>query len=146
MIRYAAALSVLALAACAQPQPVDPRAPEAAQVYQNLQLQNVEQQMIDDDKQLTYGLAAVNCGLRSQQWMNMLQAVYQSDYKVELQRHPLTAEQQAEAKAYAEAHISNPSPPPYICELLANDEALPQIDYNVGLESLIIASTQKKAS
>jgi len=145
MIRYAAVLSVLALAACAQPPPADPRAPEAAQVYQNLQLLDVEQRMIDDDKQITYGLAAVNCGLRNQQWMDMLQAVYAKDYAAELKIHPLTAAQQDDAKLYAQAHISDPSPPPYICEMLSADSALPEIDRSVAYESLIIAATAKKS-
>jgi hypothetical protein len=153
MIRYAAALSVLVLAACAQPpspaseaqiQAANARADEAAQVYQDLQLTQFEQQMTDDDKRLTYGFAVVNCGLRNQQWLDMLQNVYSRDYATEFQRHPLTPEQTAEARAYAESHISNPYPPPYICQLLSTDSSLPDLDYSVGVESLILASEKKK--
>lgn len=157
MIRYAAALALLALAACAgqpakpalsaaQIQAINAKAEEAAQVYQTLQLREFEQQMLDDDKRLTYGYAVVNCGLRDQQWMDMLKEVYARDYRAEFQRHPLTPEQEAEAKAYAEAHISNPYPPPYICGRLAQDYSLSDLDYSVGVEALILASEKKKAS
>jgi len=153
MIRYAAALSLFALAACASSQPPmtqaqieanNARADEATQVYQNLQLAEFEQQMTDDDKRLTYGFAVVNCGLRNQQWLDMLQTVYAMDYGLEFQRHPLSPEQAAQARAYAEAHISNPSPPPYICGVLSKDSSLTDLDYSVGVESLILASQKKK--
>ncbi len=74
----------------------------------------------------------------------MLQNVYSQDYVAELQRNPLTAEQMTQARAYAEAHVENPSPPPYICQRLSEDTALPQLDRAVGLEALIVANTKKK--
>ncbi len=102
--------------------------------------------MRTDDDRLTYGFAAVSCGLRSPQWLDMLQYVYAHDYQQDLQQNPLTPEQLVEARAYAAAHISNPSPPPYICGRLATDSTLADLDYSIGLESLILASEKKKQS
>ncbi len=152
MNRFAAVLLLTALAACsgsppmsqAQIEGVNTRADEGQQIYQSLQLAQFERQMLDDDKRLTYGFAVVNCGLRDQQWMDVLQNVYFRDYDSEIARHPLTPEQAAEARAYAEAHISNPSPPPYICERLAKDSSLADLDYSVSIESLILQSERKK--
>jgi len=130
----------------AQIEGINTRADEGQQVYENLRLAAFEHQMLDDDKRLTYGFAVVNCGLRGQQWMDVLQNVYFRDYDAEFARDPLTPEQAAEARAYAEAHISNPSPPPYICGRLAKDSSLADLDYSVGVESLILQSQRKKTS
>jgi len=154
MIRYAAALSILALSACAsspaispaQIQAINAKADEGAQAYQNLQLAEFDQQMRGDDDRLTYGFAVVNCGLRDRQWLDMLQSVYATDYEAEFQRHPLTPAQEAQARAYAEAHISNPSPPPYICGRLSKDSSLADLDFSIGVESLLLASQKKKES
>lgn len=154
MIRLTAALFLLALAACAstpaenpaQTAAINARADEAAEVYQDLQLVAFEQQMTDDDKRVTYGFAVVNCGLRDQHWMDMLRGVYARDYEVEFQQHPLTPAQQAQAKAYAEAQISDPSPPPYICQRLSEDSTLADLDYSIGVESLLLAAEKKKES
>jgi hypothetical protein len=149
MIRILAAISMLALTACAATPPPaapSPQAVEAMQVYQDLKLQQVEQQMMPDNRRMTYGNAVVNCGLRSPQWLNMLQLAYARSYQSVLQQTPLTPDQLVQAKAYAEANIANPTPPPYICGRLANDASLPDLDYAAGVESLILISPKKKPS
>lgn len=147
MIRTLTAISMLALTACAATPPPaapSPQAIEAMQVYQDLKLQQVEQQMMPDNRRITYGNAVVNCGLRSQQWLNMLQLAYARKYQSVLQRTPLTPDQLVQAKAYADANISNPIPPPYICGRLATDASLPDLDYAVGVQSLIVIAQEQK--
>ncbi len=143
MIRIAIALSVLTLTACASPPPESPQTAQAksdaAQVYQDLQVRYVQQQMMYYNDVLTYGNAAVNCGLRTPQWHTLLQQVYSQQYALLLQQVPLNANQQAQAVSYAAAHVQNPSPPPYICGRIARDTLLPVLDSAVAMRSLEVA-------
>lgn len=149
MIRYAAALMLLALAACAGPQvsaqqqAINARADQAALFYQQMRLTAFEQEMLHSDKELTYGYAVVNCGLRRPDWMAMLQEVYKVKFRTVYRLYPLTPDQITEATRFAEAHVSNPSPPPYLCGRLATDAALPELDYEVAMMSLILASEKQ---
>ena len=144
MIRYALAVSVLALSACAQPPPAPPtaQAVEAIQVYQDLQVKNVQQQMSYYNSVLTYGNAVVACGIRSPQWYTQLQGVYGEQYALELQRVPLTAEQQAQVLAHSATEVQNPSPPPYICFRIRQDPLLTSLDAAVAEQSLKVATAQ----
>ncbi len=143
MIRFALAVSVLALSACAQPPaPPTPQAVEAIQVYQDLQVKSVQQQMSGYNNLLTYGNAAVSCGLRSPQWYTQLQGVYAYQYGLGLQRVPLNPEQQAAVLAHSTAEVQNPSPPPYICARIQKDPLLPALDAAVAEQSLKVATTQ----
>jgi hypothetical protein len=146
MIRFTIALTFLALTACAAgaPQPAvqSPMAAESTQVYQSLQLHEVEQQMLNDDDEITYGNAVVACGLRDQHWLDVLQGVYASDYAVELQRIPLNPDQLAAAKTFAQDRIQNPTPPPLICQMLSTDSALGELDNSVAVESFTMASAK----
>ena len=151
MIRYAALLPLLVLAACASPRqpvaaaaPPNPQAVEAAQVYRQLVVAQVEQHMLTYARRITYGYAVVNCGLRSPQWMDVLRSAYWRRYRIQLQQTPLSADEMAEAQAFAEAHISNPTPPPYICQRIAADQTLPDLDNAVGNEALRLMATERK--
>ena len=144
MIRFAIALSVLALTACATPPPPESTASiqaksDAAQVYQDLQVRYVQQQMMYYNNVLTYGNAVVNCGLRTPRWYTLLQQVYSQQYALELQRVPLNTDQLAQAVSYAAAHVQNPSPPPYICGRIAQDTLLPVLDSAVAMRSFEVA-------
>lgn len=148
MIRIAPALSLLglaclALAACAAKPPAPP-APQAVvgdQVYQDLKLQHFEQQMLTDDNKLTYGNAVVACGLRSQQWLTVLQTVYLRDYSTELQKIPLSYQQAVAARTYAGEHMQQPTPPELICNMMEKDTALADLDFAVAAESYILATS-----
>jgi hypothetical protein len=149
MIRFAIALSVLTLTACASPPPESPQTAQAksdaAQVYQDLQVRSVQQQMMTYNNVLTYGNAAVNCGLRTPQWYTLLQQVYGQQYALELQRVPLNASQQAQAASYAAAHVQNPSPPPYICGRIKQDTLLPVLDSAVAMRSFEVAYAKARS-
>ncbi len=144
MTRFALAVSVLALSACAQqpPAPPTPQAVEAIQVYQDLQVKSVQRQMSYYNNVLTYGNAVVSCGIRSPQWYTQLQGVYAYQYGLELQRVPLNPEQQAAVLAHSTAEVQNPSPPPYICFRLQQDPLLLSLDAAVAEQSLKVATTQ----
>jgi hypothetical protein len=139
MIRYAIILSVLALTACAQPAPPTPAQVQAkvdaTQVYQDLQVRDVQQQMMYYNSVLTYGNAVVNCGLRTPQWYTLLQGVYAQQYAQVLQRVQLNAAQQTEALRYATTQVQNPTPPPYICWRIQEDTLLPTLDQAVATHS-----------
>jgi len=147
MIRYAIALSVLALTACAQPAPLTPEQAQAkadaTQVYQDLQVRDVEQQMMYYNNVLTYGNAVVNCGLRTPQWYTLLQGVYSQQYGLVLQRAQLNPQQETEALNYATAQVQNPTPVPYICWRIQQDTLLPTLDQAVAMHSFeVIAAKQ----
>jgi hypothetical protein len=143
MIRFALAISVLALTACAAPPaPPTPQAIEATEVYQALQVKNVQQQMTYYNSVLTYGNAVVSCGIRSPQWYTQLQGAYEYQYGLELQRVPLNPAQQAEVFAYSTAQVQNPSPPPYICGRLQNDPLLSSLDDAVAYQSFKVATAK----
>jgi hypothetical protein len=147
MIRFATVISLLAFtafAASAAPENavVTPQKAEAAQVYQALQVQDVEQAMLYDDNLITYGYAVVSCGLRTPQWFQLLRGVYAHEYAAELQIVPLNTEQQAQALSYANAHVQNPSPPPYICGRLQQDSTLAALDRAVALRAFEVAAAK----
>lgn len=151
MIRYAAMLPLLVLAACAGSQqpvagatPPDPRTVEAAQVYRQLVVAEVERHMLTYDRRITYGYAVVNCGLRSPEWMDVLRSAYWRRYRIELQQTPLSVDEMAQAQAFAEAHISSPAPPPYICQRIAADQTLSDLDNAVGNEALRLVAEKRK--
>jgi hypothetical protein len=146
MNRFAVALSVLALTACAQPAPTPETAQakaNAQQVYGQLQVRDVQQTMMYYNNVLTYGNAVENCGLRTPQWNTLLKGVYAQQYALVLQRIPLDADQQTEALNYASAHVANPSPPPYICWRIQQDDLLSKLDTAVAQHSFeVIAAKQ----
>jgi hypothetical protein len=143
MIRFALAISVLALSACAQPPaPPTPQAVAAIGVYQDLQVKQVQRQMSYYNTVLTYGNAVVSCGIRSPEWYTQLQGVYAYQYGLELQRVPLNPSQQAAVLAHSTAEVQNPSPPPYICFRLQQDPLLVSLDQAVAEHSFMVATAK----
>ncbi len=111
----------------------------------DLQTRDVQTQMMYYNNVLTYGNAVVSCGLRTPQWFKLLEGVYSQQYALVLQKLPLNVTQQAQALAYATAHVQNPSPPPYICYRIQQDTLLPTLDQAVATHAFEVA-VAKQAS
>ena len=125
-----------------RPAPPSAQAIEATEVYQDLQVKNVQQQMSYYNNVLTYGNALVSCGIRSPQWYTQLQGVYAYQYGLELQRVPLNPAQQAQVLAHSNAEVQYPSPPPYICFRLRQDPLVTSLDDAVAEQSFKVATAK----